>query len=67
MSFERLIRFETDDGNICYGNLTKEMPTREIVGQKVEVLEGSVQDGLSNNGDEATVAKVRPASILVWG
>jgi transcription initiation factor TFIIH subunit 2 len=57
MSFERLIRFVGDDGKTYYGNLTKETPTLEIEGSKVETLEGDVQSGFKKTGSQATVSK----------
>lgn len=59
MSFQRLIRFEADDGKTYYGNLTKETPTQEIQGSKVEVLDGDIETGFKKTGSEATVSKVR--------
>ncbi|KAF2878425.1 hypothetical protein BDV95DRAFT_557444 [Massariosphaeria phaeospora] len=58
MAFERLIRFKTDDGKTLYGNLTKEVPTLEIEGTKVEVLDGDIESGFKKTGNEATVSKL---------
>lgn len=58
MAFERLIRFRADDGKTYYGNLTKETPTLEIEGSKVELLDGNVDTGFQKTGSEATVSKV---------
>lgn len=58
MSFERLIRFQADDGKTYYGNLTKEIPTREIEGSKVEILSGDVESGFKKTGTESTVSKL---------
>ncbi|KAF2118936.1 hypothetical protein BDV96DRAFT_619997 [Lophiotrema nucula] len=58
MAFERLIRFVADDGKTYYGNLTKEIPTKEIVGSKAEVLSGDIPSGFSKAGKEATVSKL---------
>jgi transcription initiation factor TFIIH subunit 2 len=49
-SFDRLIRFETQEGKTLYGNLEKEVPTREIEGSSVEVLEGDVKRGRAKVG-----------------
>ncbi|KAF2016545.1 hypothetical protein BU24DRAFT_370444 [Aaosphaeria arxii CBS 175.79] len=57
-TFERLIRFQAEDGQVRYGNLTKHTPTLEIQGSKVEVLEGDVQSGFKKTGAEATVSKL---------
>lgn len=62
-AFERLVRFEAQDGKTYYGNLTKETPTREIEGSKVEVLEGDVKSGFKKTGGEETVSKVRSALL----
>ncbi|KAF2180247.1 hypothetical protein K469DRAFT_693401 [Zopfia rhizophila CBS 207.26] len=58
MAFERLIRFVADDGKTYYGNLTKETPTLEIEGSKVEVLSGDVATGFSKTSNQATVSKL---------
>lgn len=57
-AFERLIRFQNDEGKIVYGNLEKETPTREIEGKEVEVLEGDVQTGFKKTGGKAKVGKL---------
>lgn len=57
-AFERLIRFEAEDGAVVYGNLEKETPTREIEGSTVEVLEGSVKSGFKKTGDQRKVGKL---------
>jgi transcription initiation factor TFIIH subunit 2 len=57
-SFERLIRFESEDGKSLYGNLEKETPTREIEGSEVEVLEGDVKGGFKKSGSKAKVQKL---------
>jgi len=61
-AFERLIRFVADDGKTYYGNLTKETPTLEIEGSKVEVINGDIDSGFSKAGSEATVSKVLQSS-----
>lgn len=64
MAFERLIRFVNDAGEIVYGNLEKETPTKEIEGSVVEVIDGSIEKGFSKTSQKATVKKVRyPLSI----
>ena len=57
-AFERLIRFEDTAGKIVYGNLEKEMATKEIEGSVVEVLDGDVKSGFRKTGGKATVGKV---------
>lgn len=57
-AFERLIRFEATDGKTCYGDLGAEVPTREIEGKTVKVLDGDVKSGFKKSGGEAVVGKV---------
>ena len=57
-AFSHLIRFEADDGETYYGDLTKETPTREIQGKEVEVVEGDVKSGFSKKGSKAKVSKL---------
>jgi len=58
-AFDRLVRFEAQDGKTYFGDLGKEeVPTREIEGKKVAVVEGSVEGGFKKTGGEATVSKV---------
>jgi transcription initiation factor TFIIH subunit 2 len=57
-TFDRLIRFQTSDGNVKYGNLEKDTPTREIEGSEVEVLEGDVKTGFKKTGGKAKVGKL---------
>ncbi|EUC43285.1 hypothetical protein COCMIDRAFT_38763 [Bipolaris oryzae ATCC 44560] len=57
-AFERLIRFEDAEGKTLYGNLEKEIPTKEIQGSSVEVLEGDVKSGFKKTGSKATVSKL---------
>ncbi|KAI1578237.1 fumarylacetoacetate hydrolase family protein [Pyrenophora tritici-repentis] len=56
--FERLIRFETPDGEIKYGDLGKAVPTKEIEGREVDVLEGDVKSGFKKGGGRAKVGKL---------
>ncbi|KAF1961381.1 hypothetical protein CC80DRAFT_488672 [Byssothecium circinans] len=58
-TFDRLIRFEGDDGKIYFGDLGKEeVPSREIEGRSVGVLEGSVEGGFKKSGEEVKVKKL---------
>lgn len=57
-SFERLIRFQSADGNVRYGNLEKEVPTREIEGSEVEVLHGDIKSGFKKSGEKTKVGKL---------
>jgi hypothetical protein len=65
-AFERLIRFESADGQVKYGNLEKEMPTREIEGSEVELLEGDVKSGFRKGGGRERVGKVSFCGCLFW-
>ncbi|KAH7073495.1 hypothetical protein BKA63DRAFT_534000 [Paraphoma chrysanthemicola] len=57
-TFERLIRFQTADGKTVYGNLEKEVPTRDIEGSEVEVLEGDIKSGFKKSGSKTKVGKL---------
>jgi transcription initiation factor TFIIH subunit 2 len=58
MAFERLIRFVSSDGQTQYGNLPKQLPTKEIEGSEVEILKGDIENGFEQTGQKATVKKV---------
>jgi hypothetical protein len=64
-SFDRLIRFESQDGKTVYGNLENEVPTREIEGSSVEVLEGDLKSGFRKTGRKVEVGKVRSHFDLI--
>lgn len=67
-AFERLIRFETPEGDIKFGDLGKAVPTKEIEGREVEVLEGDVKVGFKKGGGKAKVGKVCLFLFFVfWG
>ena len=57
-AFSHLIRFEADDGNIYYGDLKKETPTREIEGNEVELLEGDIKSGFNKKGSTAKISRL---------
>ncbi|USP80482.1 Fumarylacetoacetate hydrolase domain-containing protein 2 [Curvularia clavata] len=57
-AFERLIRFQDAEGKTVYGNLEEEVPTREIEGRSVEVVEGDVESGFKKTEKKAKVAKL---------
>jgi transcription initiation factor TFIIH subunit 2 len=61
MAFERLIRFEDKKGEVVYGNLMKETPTKEIEGSVVEIINGSIEKGFSKATQKTTVKKVNPS------
>ena len=57
-TFDRLIRFEAEDGEVYYGDLGGEVPTREIEGREVKVLNGDVKSGFEKGGKEVRVKKL---------
>lgn len=60
-TFDRLIRFEAEDGEVYYGDLGGEVPTREIEGREVRVLNGDVKSGFERSEKEVRVKKVYTA------
>lgn len=53
--FQRLVRFETDGGKICYG----EAPSSDVkVGDIVQIYEGKEPWSLISRGGQARIAKV---------
>jgi len=58
-AFERLIRFEAEDGKTYYGDLGAEVSTREIPGRVVKVVTGDVESGFTKTDQEAKVSKVQ--------
>lgn len=64
-SFDRLVRFEAEDGKTYYGDLGAEVPTREIEGREVEVLEGGIVDGFRKVGGKRKVVKVCSFSLFL--
>jgi transcription initiation factor TFIIH subunit 2 len=63
MAFERLIRFEDEKGEVVYGNLVKETPTKEIEGSVVEIVNGSIEKGFSKTTQKTTVNKVNSSFL----
>jgi transcription initiation factor TFIIH subunit 2 len=57
-SFDRLIRFQTSDGAEKYGNLPSEVPTRDIEGSEVDLLDGDIKSGFKKVGGKAKVGKL---------
>lgn len=55
--FERLIRFETDEGVETYGNLSLDIESDTIVGSTVDTLQGDFRSGFTPSGAQATVSK----------
>ena len=58
MAFERLIRFESEQGGIVYGDLPASIPTEEIEGSTVTVVDGDIDTGFSITTRRAIVKKV---------
>jgi hypothetical protein len=66
--FDRLIRFEDEEGKICYGELPIDCPSAHAVGVKVQVLEGNPFEGLKDSHSGAKIKKVRgisPSIVLL--
>lgn len=64
MGFDRLIRFEDDEGTIHYGNVPQDLPSEGILGSKVQVLDGDVSLEFSNGHEQAIVKKVNISSPI---
>ncbi|KAJ8117750.1 hypothetical protein OPT61_g1121 [Boeremia exigua] len=65
--FQRLVRFETERGEICFG----EAPSSDIkVGDSVQVYGGNEPWALSANGGQARIAKILcplPSTPMIYG
>lgn len=63
-SFERLVRFEADDGSILYGDVRDAslVANSKLVGAKLPVLDGSVDAGFSKTSRIAVVKRVSQLS-----
>lgn len=57
-SFERLIRFEGEDGQTHWGDFGSEEPGRNVEGKTVHILEGDVGAGFQSTGREGKIKKV---------
>ena len=58
-AFERLIRFQDDEGQERYGNLPVASAADSVVGTSVEVLNGDIRKGFTKSGTKSVVRKVR--------
>jgi transcription initiation factor TFIIH subunit 2 len=58
--FERLIRFEGEDGRIHYGDFGSSEPGRDVAGKTVPILLGTVESGFQKTKDQATIKKLLP-------
>ncbi|TVY87467.1 Uncharacterized protein LAWI1_G006943, partial [Lachnellula willkommii] len=58
MAFDRLVRFEDDEGKIHYGNVPYEFPSEGIDGAKIQILKGDISSGFSKGDGTATVKKL---------
>jgi hypothetical protein len=56
--FERLIRFEDDQGQVHYGDLKSDIGTDKVVGAQVTLLAGDLVAGFTKLADTKTVHKV---------
>lgn len=59
MPFQRLIRFEDENGEVCLGNLSEEIHTQKIEGSKVHLLHDDGANSYSVGHETRTVKKVR--------
>ena len=57
-SFEYLVRFADEGGNIVYGNISEEKAPESLVGSRLDVLEGDVYKGFKSSNRSAVVHKV---------
>ncbi|TQV90636.1 hypothetical protein V2A60_008313 [Cordyceps javanica] len=57
-TFERLVRFEADDGTTLYGNITDASAVSNLVGTTANVLDGNLEIGFSKTTRTAIVKKV---------
>ncbi|KAF9731888.1 fumarylacetoacetate hydrolase family protein [Paraphaeosphaeria minitans] len=58
--FQRLIRFESNEGHIHYGDFGSSELPRDVSGKTVQLLSGSVQSGFSKTDKQATIKKLLP-------
>lgn len=58
--FERLVRFETEDGKESYGDLPSSVANDSIIGSSVETLDGDIRSGFKKTGSKATISKASP-------
>lgn len=57
--FNRLVRFEDNEGKVCYGDLPIDCPIVDAVGMKVPVLDGKPLDELKQSQKVTEIKKVR--------
>ena len=57
-SFERLIRFEGEDGQTHWGDFGSEEPGRDVEGKTVHILDGDVGAGFQKTDREGKIKKV---------
>ena len=57
--FNRLLRFEDNEGKVCYGDLPLDCAIVDAVGMIIPVLEGNPFDGLKVSHNVAQIKKVR--------
>jgi transcription initiation factor TFIIH subunit 2 len=59
MSFKRLVRFVDENGQTLYGDLGDTVPSADVTGSTVVVLDGNLETGWRQSGRQATITKVR--------
>ncbi len=57
-TFERLVRFQSDDGHTLYGDVTDASAVASLVGATVNVLDGNLENGFVQTTRTAVVRKV---------
>lgn len=58
--FERLIRFEGDDGRIHYGDFGASELPRDVSGKTVQLVSGNIATGFTKSDKQATIKKLLP-------
>ena len=62
--FTHLIRFEDEDGVVQWGDLAGGSAQENLIGTKVDVLEGSLEGGFSTTDATKRIAKVGQCGML---
>jgi hypothetical protein len=65
--FNRLVRFRSTAGDVCYGEVSQVAPDRQsLVGSKVPLYKGAHpwDDGFEPSGLEGTIAEVNFSPLL---
>jgi hypothetical protein len=56
--FQRLIRFEDEDGQVQWGDFGSEEVGRDVEGKTAHILDGSVEDGFKKTDRQGKIKKV---------